>query len=72
MNAAYILLFTCVFVLIVTLSFMTPMDRRVFLGFVYDAWDRAIDEVVYQFKRAKRWWGERQAKKGVPKSYGGS
>lgn len=72
MNIAYILLFAVVFVLIVTPTFMTPMDRRVFIGFVYDAWDRAVDEVIFFFRRVKRWWDERQAKKAAQKSYGGS
>jgi hypothetical protein len=72
MYFAFILLFAVTFVLIVTLSFMTPMDRRVFMGFVYDAWDRAIDEVIFFFRRVKRWWDERQAKKAAQKSYGGS
>lgn len=74
MNVAYILLFSIVFVFVVTISFMTPMDRRVFAGFVLDAWRSLIDEIVYQAKRAKRWWDERQAKKAAAKfkSYGGS
>lgn len=72
MNVAYILLFTIAFVFVVTLSFMTPMDRRVFAGFVLDAWRSLLDEVVYQAKRARRWYDERQAKKAAQKSYGGS
>ena len=72
MNIAYMLLFAVAFVFIVTVTFMTPMDRRVLAGFVLDAWRRVSDEVVYQFGRAKRWYEERQAKKAAAKSYGGS
>lgn len=63
MNAAYLLIFAIMFVFIVTVSFMTPMDRRLFTGIILDALDRAWGEVVYQAVRLKRWWDERKAKK---------
>lgn len=63
MNLAYLLLFAIVFVFIVTVSFMTPHDRRLFTGIILDSLDRAREEVIYQATRLKRWWDERKAKK---------
>lgn len=73
-HPGYFLAAMLLFVIIVTICFMSPQDRRVFVGIVAHACGRMWDEFVYQLGRAKRWYDERRAAKqaATTKSYGGS